>query len=153
VVICRGPVTSFPFTSTDIVAPRIRCVKEIGGVCARVCHIYCDVEPLSGLGPANVGRVGGGTILSKGLSSIGSGFRLNFRVGSIHSLMDTEFVEIGPISRIQLSAAVILWIGAMIRNSFAAQVIPSARDLSRYFLWTATIAGAVIRQAFILAQE
>ena len=67
--------------------------------------------------------------------------------------MDTKFIEIGPIGRIQLSAAVILWIGVMIRDSFAAQVIVSAQDLSRYFLWTATIAAVVIRRTLILAQE
>ena len=40
--------------------------------------------------------------------------------------MDTKFIEIGPISRIQLSATVILWIGVMIRDSLAAQVIVAA---------------------------
>jgi hypothetical protein len=67
--------------------------------------------------------------------------------------VDTEFVEVGPIGRIQLSAAAILCIAVMIRNPFAAQVIVSAQDLARYFLWTATIAGVVIGQAFILAEE
>jgi hypothetical protein len=65
--------------------------------------------------------------------------------------MYTKFIEIGPIGRIQLSAAVILWIGVVIRDSLAAQVIVGAQDLARYFLGTATIAAVVIRQAFILA--
>jgi hypothetical protein len=67
--------------------------------------------------------------------------------------MDTEFVEVAPISRIQLSTAVILWIGVVIRDSLASQVIVSAQELSRYFLWAATIAAIVIRQSFILAQK
>ena len=67
--------------------------------------------------------------------------------------MDRKFIVVGPIGRIQLSAAVILWIGVMIRNSFAAQVIVSAQNLARYLLRPATIAAVVIRRAFILAQE
>jgi hypothetical protein len=67
--------------------------------------------------------------------------------------MDTEFIEIGPVSRIQLSAAMILGIGVVIRNSLAAQVIVGAQNLARYFLWPAAIAAVVKRQAFVLAQE
>ena len=63
--------------------------------------------------------------------------------------MHTKFIEIGPIGRIQLPAAVIRWIGVVIRDSLAAQVIVGAQDLARYFLWTATIAAVVTRQAFI----
>ena len=38
--------------------------------------------------------------------------------------MDTKFIQVGPVSRIQLSAAVILWIGVVIRDSLAAQERP-----------------------------
>ena len=67
--------------------------------------------------------------------------------------MDTEFVEVAPIGRIQLSTAVVLWIGVVIRDSFAAQVIVGAQHLSRYFLWTAAVAAVLIWQTFVLAQE
>ena len=70
-----------------------------------------------------------------------------------HSLVDTEFVEVAPIGRIQLSTAMVLWIGVVIRDSFAAQVVVGAQYLSRYFLWTAAIAAVLIRQTFVLAQE
>ena len=67
--------------------------------------------------------------------------------------MNTKFVKVGPISRVQFSAAVILWIGVVIRDTFAAQVIVSTQYSSRYFLWAAVIAAVVIRQTFIFAQE
>jgi hypothetical protein len=67
--------------------------------------------------------------------------------------MDTKFVEVAPIGLVQLSAAVILWIGVVIRDPFAAQVIVSTQYSSRYFLWAALVAAVVIRQAFIPAQE
>jgi hypothetical protein len=67
--------------------------------------------------------------------------------------VDTEFVEVAAIGRVQLSAAVILWIAVVIRDPFAAQVIVSTQYSSRYFLWAALIAVVVIRQALILVQE
>ena len=118
-----------------------------------MCHIYSDVEPLSGFGPANIEQICRRNNLVEGV--VVDWFRLpvELRVGSIHSLLDTKFVEVGPIGRVQLSAAVILWIAVMVRDTFAAQVIVSTQYSSRYLLWAALIAAVVIRQAFILAQE
>src|SRR6185437_1309157 len=67
--------------------------------------------------------------------------------------MDSEFVEVGTISRIQLSAAVILCIAVVIRNSLAAQVVVSAQNLARYFLRAVAIAAVAIRQPLILGYE
>ena len=50
--------------------------------------------------------------------------------------MDTKLVQIAPISRIQLSAAVIFWIRVVIRDSFTARVIVGTQYSFRYFLWT-----------------
>src|SRR5690348_8152014 len=116
-------------------------------------QIYSYVEPLSGFGPANVGQLCRRNNLVEGVVVDRVWLSLKFRIGSIHSFMDTKFVEVGPIGRVQLSAAVILWIAVVIRDPFAAQVIVSAQYSSRYFLCAAPIAGVVIRQAFILAQE
>src|SRR5579864_8763818 len=103
-----------------------------------MCYIYCDVEPLSGLGPANVGKVGGRNNLVEGVVVNRIRLPVELRVGSIHSLMDTKFIEVASICWIQLSAAVVLGVGVVISDSFAAQVIVGAQYLSRYFLWTAT---------------
>src|SRR5580693_7311387 len=118
-----------------------------------MCGLYGQVEPLSGFGPANIEQVCRRHNLVEGVVVNRIRLPAEFRVGSIHSLMYTKFIEISPIGRIQLSAAMIRWIGVVIRDSLAAQVIVGAQDLARYFLWTATIAAVVIRQAFILAQE
>ena len=67
--------------------------------------------------------------------------------------MDTKLIEVGPIRRIQLPAAVVLCVGVVIRDSFATQVVVCAYYPSRYFLRTAIVAAVVIRQAFILAQK
>ena len=67
--------------------------------------------------------------------------------------MDTKFIQVATVSRIQFSAAVICRIGIVIRDSLAAQVIVCAQDSSRYCLWAAAIAAVVIRQTFILAQK
>src|ERR1700683_183831 len=131
----------------------VRRVKKIGCVFSRVFHIYRNVEPLSGLGPANIEQVWRRNNLVEGVVVNRIRLPVKLRVGSIDSLMDTKFIQVGPISRVQLSAAVILWIGVVIRDSFAAQVIVSAQDLSRYFLWSALIAAVVIGQTFILAQK
>ena len=98
-----------------------------------MCHIYRNVEPLSGFGPANIEQVCRRNDLVEGVVVNRIRLPLKLRVGSIHSLMDTKFIEVGPISRIQLSAAVILWIGVVIRDSFAAQVIVSAQHLVPVF--------------------
>ena len=67
--------------------------------------------------------------------------------------MDTKLIEVGPVNVIQLSTAVILWIGIVIRDSFAAQVVVGAQYPSRHFLYTALVAAVVIGQALILAQK
>jgi hypothetical protein len=67
--------------------------------------------------------------------------------------MDTKFIEIGPIGRIQLSAAVILRVGIVVRYSFATEIIVGAQHSTRYFLWASLIAAVVIRYARILAQK
>src|ERR1700721_347589 len=123
------------------------------GVCSRLCHIYRDVEPLSGFGPANVEQICRRNNLVEGVVVNWFRFPVELRVGSIHSLMDTKFVEVGPIGWIQLSTAVILWIAVVIRDPFAAQVVVSIQYSSRYLLWAALIAAVVIRQTFILAQK
>src|SRR5271168_234285 len=131
----------------------IRRVQEIGRVRSRMFHINRDVEPLSGFGPANIEQVRRRNNLVEGVVVNRIWLAVKLRVGSIHSLVDTKFVEVGPIGRVQLSAAVILWIAVVIRDPFAAQVIVSAQYTSRYFLRAALIAAVVIRQAFIPAQE
>jgi hypothetical protein len=64
--------------------------------------------------------------------------------------MNTEFIRIASIRRIQLAAAMILWIGVVKRNSFAAQVVIGAHP-SRYFLWAAMIHVVVIRNSLVSA--
>src|ERR1700736_211331 len=118
-----------------------------------MCHIHSDVEPLSWLGPAYIEQVCGRNNLVEGVVVHRIWLAVKLCVGSIHSLADTKFVEVGPTGRVQLSAAVVLWIGVVIRDSFAAQVVVSAQYPSGYFLRTALIAAVVIRPAFILAQE
>src|SRR5580692_588094 len=155
--ICRsdlqGPCRILSIYIHGYCSATIRCVQEIGRVCSRICNIYCDVEPLSGLGPTNVEQVCRRSNLVEGVVVNRIRLPVELRVRSIHSLVDTKFVEVGPIGRVQLSAAVILWIAVMICDPFAAQVIVSTQYSSRYFLWAALIAAVVIRQAFILAQE
>src|ERR1700693_5274096 len=114
-----------------------------------MCHIHSDVEPLSGFGPAYVEQVCRRNNLIEWVVVDRICLPLRLRVGSIHCLMDTKFIQVGPIGRVQLSAAVILWIGVVIRDSFAAQVVVSTQYSSRYFLWAALIAAVVIRQAFV----
>src|SRR5579863_7765660 len=109
-----------------------------------MCHINSDVEPLSRFGPANVGQLCGGDNLVEGVVVDRIWLAVELRVGSIHSLVDTEFVEVGPIDRVQLSAAVILWITVVIREPFPAQVIVSAQYTSRYFLCATLIAAVLI---------
>src|ERR1700675_1252055 len=118
-----------------------------------MCHIHSDVGPLSGFGPTNIRQVFRRNNLVEGVVVHRIWLAVKLRVGSIHSLVDTKFVEVGPIGRVQLSAAVILWITVVIRDPFAAQVIVSTQYSSRYFLWAALIAAVVIRQPSILAQE
>jgi hypothetical protein len=67
--------------------------------------------------------------------------------------MDTKFIEVGPIRGIQLPAAVVLCIGVVIRDSFAALIIVGAQHPTRYFLWTAIMAAVVISNTFILPQK
>src|SRR4029077_15020330 len=131
----------------------IRCVQEIGRVCSRVCHIYSDVEPLSGFGPANIEQVSRRNNLVEGVVVNRIWLAVHLRVRSVPALTYTKFVEVGPIGRVQLSAGVILWIAVVIPDPFAAQVIVSTQYSSRYCLCGALIAAVVIRQAFILAQE
>jgi hypothetical protein len=116
-----------------------------------VCDIHSDVELLSGLGPAYLEQVCGRNNLIEGVVVDRTWRPLKLRVGSIHSLMDTKFIQVGPVSRIQLSTAVVLWIGVVIRDSFAAQVAVSAQYPSGYFLRTALTAAVVIRQAGFLS--
>src|SRR5580658_2569257 len=156
-IICRsdlqGPGRILSIRVDGYCSPTVRRVKEIGPVCRRACHIYSDVEPLSGFGPANIEQVCRRNNLVEGVVVNRIRLPVELRVGSIHSLVDTEFVEVGPIGRVQLSTAVILRIAVVIRDPFAAQVVVSTQYSSRYFLWAALIAGVVIRQPFILAQE
>ena len=91
-----------------------------------MCHIDCNVEPLSRFGPTNVEQVCGRNDLVEGVIVDGIWLPLKFRVGSIHSLMDTKFIEVTPVGWIQFSASVILWIGVVISDSLAAQVVVSA---------------------------
>jgi hypothetical protein len=67
--------------------------------------------------------------------------------------MDTKFIEVSPIGRIQLSAAVILRVSVVIRHAFAAQIIVAAEHPTGYFLRAALIAAVVIGHALILAQK
>jgi hypothetical protein len=46
--------------------------------------------------------------------------------------MDTKFIEVGTIGRIQLSAAVIVRVSVVICNSFAGQIIVGAQHPARY---------------------
>ena len=84
-----------------------------------------------------------------------NGIRLpvKLRGGGIHSLMNAKLIEVGSISRIQLSAAVILWIGVVIRDSLAALVVVGAQHSPGYVLWTTIVAAVAIRQAFVLASR
>jgi hypothetical protein len=45
----------------------IRCVKKIDDISPRLCYVDCDVEPLSGLGPADVDQVPRGNDLIEGV--------------------------------------------------------------------------------------
>jgi hypothetical protein len=67
--------------------------------------------------------------------------------------MHAKFIKVGPIGRIQLSAAVILRVGVVIGHAFAAQIIVGTQDPTRYFLWAALIAAVVVGHALILAQK
>ena len=113
----------------------------------RVGHVYSDVEPLSGFGPAHIGQLRGRNDLVEGVVVDRIWLPLKFRVGSIYSFMDTKFVEVGPISGIQFCAAVVLWIGIVIRNSFAAQFTVGAQNPTRDFLRTATVPAVVFPEA------
>jgi hypothetical protein len=118
-----------------------------------MCHVDGNVEPLSGFGPANIEQICGRNNFVEGIVVNRIRLSVEFRVGSIYALMDTKLVQIAPISRIQLSAAVILRIRVVIRDPFTTQVIVGAQYSSRYFLWAATISGVVIRRAFVLDHE
>jgi hypothetical protein len=48
--------------------------------------------------------------------------------------MDAKFIEVSPVGRIQLSAAVILWVSIVIGHSLAAQVIIGAQHAPWDFL-------------------
>src|SRR5579859_5244017 len=101
----------------------IRCVKKIESIGSRVRHVDRYVEPLSRFGPANIWQVSRRNNLVEGVIVNSIWLPFEFRVGSIHSLMDAKFIEVGPVGRIQLSAAVILGVGIVIGNSFATQVV------------------------------
>jgi len=45
----------------------------------------------------------------------------------------TKFIEVSTIGGIQLPAAVICWVGVVIRHSFAAQVVVGAQHLTGIF--------------------
>src|ERR1700721_3351882 len=119
-------------------------VERKGPVCFRGFSIHCDFEPLSGFGPANIEQVCRRNYLVERVFVNRLRLPVEFRERSIHSLVDTKFVEVAPIGRVQLSAAVIPWIAVVIRDRFAAQVIVGAQYSSRYFLWPATVARVVI---------
>ncbi len=40
--------------------------------------------------------------------------------------MNTEFIEVASVGRIQFSATMILWVSIVIRHSFTAQIIIGA---------------------------
>src|SRR6266446_1348426 len=131
----------------------IRGVEEIGRVGSRLRDIYRDIEPLAGFGPADIEHVSRRNNLVEGIVVNRGWLAVKLRVRSIYSLMDTKLIEVGPIRRIQLPAAVVLCIGVVIRDSFATQVVVGAQHPTRYFLWTAIIAVVVISHTSILPQK
>src|SRR5580698_375336 len=94
-------------------------VKKVGSVGSRVWRVNGYIEPFAGLGPANIGQVSRRNNLVEGVVVNLCGLPFELRIGSIHSLMEAKFIEVGPIGRIQLSTAVILWIAVVIRHPFA----------------------------------
>src|SRR4029077_13595489 len=77
-VICRGPVASFPFTSTDIVPPRFDVYRKSAAYVPACVTSTVVLNHSPGSVQPTYSRSAGGTTLLKGLSSIGSGFRSNF---------------------------------------------------------------------------
>jgi hypothetical protein len=67
--------------------------------------------------------------------------------------MHPKFIEVGPICRIQFATAVILRIGVVVGDTFAAEIVISTQDPPRDFLRTALIAAIVVGHALILAQK
>ena len=82
-------------------------------------------KPLSRLGPANIWQVCRRHNLNEGV--VVNRIRLPVELrGRKHPLLvHTKLVEVGPIGRVQLSTAVILWIAIVIRDFLAAQAIVS----------------------------
>jgi hypothetical protein len=64
--------------------------------------------------------------------------------------MNAKFIEVSPVGRIQLSAAVVLGVSIVIRHSFAAQIVICAQHPTRYFLWAVVIHTIVIWKTSVL---
>src|SRR5258708_12470352 len=126
-IICRGdlqrPGCVLSIHIDRYCSATIRCVEEVGHVCSRARYIDCDVEPLTGFGPANIEQIRRRNNLVEGVIVDRIWLALKLGVGSIYSLMDTKFIEVGPTSRLPLSAAVILRIALVIPASLPSQLI------------------------------
>jgi len=59
---------------------------------------------------------------------------VKFRIRSVHTLIHAELVQISPVRRIKRAAAVVLRIGVMIRDAFAARIVIGAHHASRHVL-------------------
>jgi hypothetical protein len=124
-------------------------VEKIGAVDASTRHLYCDVEPLSGLGPAYVKLVLAG--LDQLVWAVVD-LIMKFGVGDIDALVHAELIEIASIGGVECSTAVVLAVGVMIGDSFSAKIVEGALDPSRNLLRFAWMASIYVGPALVLVR-
>ena len=78
----------------------IRRVKKISGVGPCVRDVDSYVEPLSWLGPADIGHISRRDNLVEGVVVNRDRLSLELRVRSIHALVDAKFIKVSSIGRI-----------------------------------------------------
>lgn len=124
-------------------------VEKVGGVEAGVGDFDGDVEPLAGLGPADVELVFGREDERVGAVVSGVGRGVELGVGGVDALVDAELVEVGAVGGIELAGAVIDGVGVVVGDAFAAAVVEGALyfagdGLGCVFVVVVAVGGALV---------
>ena len=130
----------------------IRRIQQIGSIFARLRHIDSHVEPLTRHRPSHIKQVRRRRHL---VIRVIVNLRVFPELGvrSIDSLVHPKLVQIAPVGRIQRPASVILCVGIMIGNTFAAHVVIGAHHLPGNRLRPALILAVVVRRPLVLSQK
>ncbi len=128
----------------------VRSVKQIRAVDSRVGNLDCNVEPLSGHGPADIELVLGwlNQIILRVVDLV-----VKFCIGDVDTLVHAELVQIGPVRGIESATAIVFRIRIVISDTFAAEVIESALHLAGNYLRSRVVAAVVVRLAFVSVEK